>query len=135
MYTVQHSVCLGHSKDQNTRGNIIAQYIHTILGRVKHTTHTPLEKDVYIQTQHINWSLLFRVTHLRDMADVSLHLAQVLHLFVQELQHTRGQHVHLVVLLRVLQCLSTLPRLDAVPLAVVGQLVYALGVYYGNHTW
>ena len=51
---------------------------------------------MYIQTQHINWSLLFRVTHLRDVADVSLHLAQVLHLFVQELQHARGQHVHLV---------------------------------------
>ena len=96
---------------------------------------------MYIQTQHINWSLLFRVTHLRDVADVSLHLAQVLHLFVQELQHARGQHVHLVghagqtlrrVLLRVLQCLGSLPRLDVVPFAVVGRLVsvlVALGVW------
>ena len=51
----QHSVCSGHKVKLRTLDEIILHwYVHTILGRVKHTTQTPLEKDMYIQTQHIN---------------------------------------------------------------------------------
>ena len=69
------------------------------------------------------------------MANVGVHLSQVLHLFVQQFQHPIGQHVHLVchtrqtlgrVPLRILQGLRALPRLEVVPLAVGRQLVEVL---------